>query len=70
VVTGSDVSEKCTASIFRVSELIQADDEIGGGGDNSVRYIGRSESAWPITATEGGKRGSFGTESMRIFRIQ
>lgn len=36
-------------------------------GNNSVRYIGRFESAWPITATDGGKRGSFGTESMRVF---
>lgn len=36
-------------------------------GNNNARYIGRFESAWPITATEGGKRGSFCTESMRVF---
>ena len=33
-------------------------------GDNSARYIGRFESVWPITDTDGGKRGSFGTESL------
>jgi hypothetical protein len=54
VVKCSDVSEQHTASIFRVTEMVQVDAEVTHK-KKHVGYVGWFEGVWAITATNGGE---------------
>jgi hypothetical protein len=61
-----NVSEECTVSIFRVTELVWLDTKVAGEKKISVIYTRWLQAVRQITAAEWGKRGWDFAEPMRI----
>jgi hypothetical protein len=61
----SDVLEKCAATIYRVTELVQVDAEVTGKKE-CVSCIGKLRELWPMRATGRGQGDMICTEAMGI----
>lgn len=52
VIKCSAPVDECTVSVFRVTDLVQVDNETCGG-RKCFSYVGKLEGIWPIAALEG-----------------